>query len=235
MASQQKELNDVADFESIATPDGHISICGFGSLLSERSARSTFPDLQKFRVAFLRGFRRVFAHTAPIFFERGIARMETKEISSLSVEPCSEEWIIVTVFEIHKSEVMFFIDREHEFRFLVAMPEDLSGKPFSHPSVVCCRYSDEEYCRVRCKGSQELFLQRYGRYNIDQIWRDDILPCRVYLRHCVLAAKNLGKMAHENFLDHTFLGDRKTSIRQYLASQGLGIMDEEPPEMLKER
>ncbi|XP_057864193.1 uncharacterized protein LOC131072140 isoform X2 [Cryptomeria japonica] len=158
-----------------------------------------------------------------------------EEISSLSVEPCAEEWIIVTVFEIHKSEVPAFIDREHEFRFLVALPEDISGKRFSHPAVVCCRYSDEEYLQVRCKGRKELFFQRYGRYNINQIWRDDILPCRVYLRHCVLAAKNLGKMAHENFLDHTFLGDRKTSIRQYLASQGLGIMEEEPPEMLKER
>ncbi|GLJ29660.1 hypothetical protein SUGI_0584880 [Cryptomeria japonica] len=235
MATDHQELKEAADFESIANPDGQISICGFGSLLSERSARSTFPDLQNFRVAFLRGFRRVFAHTAPIFFERGIARLETKEISSLSVEPCAEEWIIVTVFEIHKSEVPAFIDREHEFRFLVALPEDISGKRFSHPAVVCCRYSDEEYLQVRCKGRKELFFQRYGRYNINQIWRDDILPCRVYLRHCVLAAKNLGKMAHENFLDHTFLGDRKTSIRQYLASQGLGIMEEEPPEMLKER
>ncbi|KAH9300325.1 hypothetical protein KI387_011908, partial [Taxus chinensis] len=200
-----------------------------------RSARSTFPDLQNFRVAFLRGFKRVFAHTTPIFFERSIARVETEEIACLSVEPCPEEWIIVTVFEIHKSEVPAFIDREHEFQFLVIVPEDPHGKLFSHPAVVCSRYSDEEYRQVRCKGSEELFFQRYGCYNIDQIWRDDILPCRVYLRHCVLAAKNLGKMAYDNFLDHTFLGDRKTSIRQYLACQGLGIMEEEPPEVIKER
>lgn len=104
------ELNDESDFETIVSPDGFISICGFGSLLSgtydqvtffiiivvsmffnflsfgrpiflcepERSARSTFPDLIKFRVARLTGFRRVFAHAAPIFFERGIAKPETK-------------------------------------------------------------------------------------------------------------------------------------------------------------
>ncbi|GLT56119.1 hypothetical protein SLA2020_291900 [Shorea laevis] len=40
------------------------------------------------RVARLNGFRRVFAHVASIFFEREIANPETKEISSLSVEPC---------------------------------------------------------------------------------------------------------------------------------------------------
>lgn len=46
--------------------------------LLERSAKSTFPDLVNFRVAKLNGFRRVFAHVAPIFFEREIARPETK-------------------------------------------------------------------------------------------------------------------------------------------------------------
>lgn len=233
--TEYRELNDAADFDSIASADGYFSIAGFGSLLSERSARSTFPNLQNFRVAVLRGFRRVFAHTAPIFFERGIARMETKEISSLSVEPCPGEFIIVTVFEIHQSEVSAFIERENEFRFLVVVPEDLYGKPFSHPSVVCSRYSDEEYRLVRCKGNEEIYFQRYGRYNIDKIWQDDILPCRLYLRHCVLAAKNLGEMAYNNFLDHTFLGDRKTCIREYLSSQGLGIMEEDPPLALRER
>lgn len=50
---------------------------------AERSARSTFPDLINFRVAKLNGFRRVFAHVAPIFFERGIAKPETKVLFSV--------------------------------------------------------------------------------------------------------------------------------------------------------
>lgn len=44
----------------------------------ERSARSTFTDLTNFRLARLNGFRRVFAHAAPIFFQRGIAKPQTK-------------------------------------------------------------------------------------------------------------------------------------------------------------
>lgn len=229
------ELNDESDFDSIVTPDGLISICGFGSLLSEKSARSTFPDLKNFRVAALRGFRRVFAHVAPIFFERGIAIEETGEISSLSVEPCDGECIIVTVFEISRSLVPAFMEREHEFRFLAVVPEDLNGTPFANPAVLCARFTDDEYFRIRCRGSKEIFFQRYGKYNIQKIWRDDILPCRIYLRHCVLAAKNLGKAAYDNFLDHTFISDRKTTIRVYLGSAGVGIMEEEPPESLKSR
>jgi hypothetical protein len=103
--SQVMELEDESDFEKLLSSDNRISITGFGSLLSERSARSTFPDLENFRIAKLQGFRRVFAHSAPIFFERGIANPETKEISSLSVEPCEGESLVVTVFEIKSSEV----------------------------------------------------------------------------------------------------------------------------------
>ncbi|KAG0489780.1 hypothetical protein HPP92_006643 [Vanilla planifolia] len=177
------ELRDAADFESILTPEGRLSVCGFGSLLSERSARSTFPDLKNFRVAVLRGFRRVFAHVAPIFFERGIAKEETKEVSSLSVEPCEGESLLITVFEITGSEVPSFIERENEFRFLAVVPEALDGARYNNSAVVCARYSDEEYFQIRCKGNVNIFFQNYGRYNINKIWRDDILPCRVYLRH----------------------------------------------------
>lgn len=234
-SSPYPELRDDSDFESVLSPAGSLSICGFGSLLSERSAKSTFPDLKNFRVAKLHGFRRVFGHAAPVFFDRGIAKQETGEISSLSVEPCRGETLIITVFEINKSEVPSFIEREHEFRFLAVTPEEMTGEPSTWRAVVCARYTDEEYFQFRCKGSKELYFQRYGRYNIQKIWRDDILPCRVYLRHCVLAAKNLGEEAYDNFLDHTFLGDRRTTVREYFATTGSGIMEEEPPESLKIR
>ncbi|KAG6396338.1 hypothetical protein SASPL_142486 [Salvia splendens] len=229
------ELKDKSDFDQIVSSDELVSVCGFGSLLSERSARSTFPDLINFRIAKLNGFRRVFAHAAPIFFERGIAKPETKEISSLSVEPCESETLIVTTFEIQKSEIPAFIEREHEFRFLAVIPETLNGLFYTTPAVLCARYSDEEYFLNRCKGSEDILFQRYGKYGITKIWMDDILPCRAYLRHCVLAAKNLSDMAYDNFLDHTFLGDRTTTIREYLATSGSGIMEEEPPEDVKHR
>ncbi|KAF3340594.1 hypothetical protein FCM35_KLT09438 [Carex littledalei] len=151
------EMNSIADFEAVASPNGYVSICGFGSLLSERSARSTFPDLKNFRVAQLHGFRRVFAHVAPIFFERGIANAETGEISSLSVESCEGEFLIVTVFEIKIEEVPSFLKREEEFRFLAVYPEGLDGIPFSNQAVLCARYSDEEYFQIRCQGSTIIF------------------------------------------------------------------------------
>ena len=96
--------------------DNLLSIVGFGSLLSLNSARSTFPELSNFRVCKLYGYRRCFAHVAPIFMKRGIAIMETKEIASLSVEPlnvASTSPIIVTQFEIPATEeaITAFVER----------------------------------------------------------------------------------------------------------------------------
>lgn len=50
----------------------------------------------------------------------------------------------------------------------------------------------------------------------------------------MLASKGLGIEAHNSFLDATFLGDRTTTIRQYL-SLNPGIMEELPPPELAER
>lgn len=66
-----------------------VTILGFGSLLSEKSARTTFPNLQNFRLGKVLNYRRVFGHPASIFFQRNIANMDTLEISSLCAEPCT--------------------------------------------------------------------------------------------------------------------------------------------------
>ncbi|CAJ2653959.1 unnamed protein product [Trifolium pratense] len=189
--------------------DGYISICGYGSLLSEKSARSTFPHLINFRTAKLTGFRRLFSVVGAFFFTNAIANLKT--------------------------QIPAFIKREREYRFLAVVPESLDGKPFTNPAVLCASYTDEEFFKFRCSEGREMYFQQYGEYNIHKIWRDDALPCRVYLRHCVLAAKNLGDEAYNNFLDHTFVADRKTTIRQYFEKMGTSIMDEEPPESLKTR
>ena len=54
------------------------------------------------------------------------------------------------------------------------------------------------------------------------------------MRHCVLAARRLGPVAHDSFLDATVLADRRTSAREWLAANP-GIMEEEPPASLADR
>lgn len=240
-SDQIRELTVESDFHEAADPDGRIAIIGFGSLLSEPSALTTFPRLLSFQAARLKDFRRVFCHAAPVFFERGIANGETREYSSLSVEPCEGEEIVVTHFTIPTDEVPSFIEREHEFRFLLVPPQNitlmtssLTSSPIQHGAVICSRYSDEEYRRVRLGGDPSAYERLYGRWGVETIWDDTLLPCRVYLRHCVLAARSLGTEAHRSFLEHTFLADRTTTIKQHLLANP-AIMTELPPPSLADR
>ena len=54
-------------------------IIGYGSLLSEASANSTFKGcVQNFRLAYVNNYKRVFALPGSLFFQHGIANMATK-------------------------------------------------------------------------------------------------------------------------------------------------------------
>ncbi|KAF5841124.1 hypothetical protein DUNSADRAFT_14299 [Dunaliella salina] len=177
MAPAVKGLVQVANaheldssFSGLRDENGQMTVAGFGSLLSERSARTTFPELQNFRLGKIAGWRRVFAHTADIFYKRGIARPET---------------------------------------------------------VICAAWDDEHYKATRCP--PEEWHNRWSVHGVQQVWGvPGILPCRVYLRHCVLAAKSMGPLCENSFLDSTFLSDRVTTVRQHLKANPT-IMDELPP------
>lgn len=230
-SSEYHELDD--SFTGLAE-GGLMTIAGFGSLLSERSARYTFPDLQNFRPGRVHNWRRVFAHTADVFFTRGIARPHTGEISSLSCEPCPGSSVVVSLFEVPASpaSVAAFIAREHEFRFVAVQPTNLDGTPAGRTAVICARNSDTEYKARRCPPDE--WARRWGVHGLDRVWRDDVLPCRVYLRHCVLAARSFCTEAYTSFLDDTYLADRRTVVRQYVELNP-SIMDELPPPELAER
>ena len=209
-----------------------ISVVGFGSLLSERSATSTFSTVSRFRLGKVKNYKRIFSHVAPIFLERGIAKVETKEMASLSVEQGSEsDSIVVTLFDINVEDVPAFIAREEEYRFMAVQPYSMDGVRDENFHVMCLCSSDEDFIK---NYGEEKYYERYSKYEIGRVWDDSLLPCPVYLRHCVLAAEKMGKEAYDSFLDHTYLADRQTSIRQYLSDKP-EILTELPPAHLSER
>ena len=159
------------------------------------------------------------------------------------MEPCHDDpnfELIVTLFEIDVGRdpgaIAAFIQREHEFRFVVVEATDYTtynnyceDSNAGKLAVICARNTDENYKKTRCPPAE--WDRRYGKHGLQSIWTTDILPCRVYLRHCALAAKKLGPVAEANFLDATVLSDGCTTIREWL-EQNPEIMDELPPESL---
>eukprot|EP00198_Chlamydomonas_reinhardtii_P011224 XP_001700561.1 predicted protein [Chlamydomonas reinhardtii] len=202
-----------------------MTVAGFGSLLSERSARFTFPNLVNFRAGQIHGWRRVFAHTADVFFVRGIARPDTVRGAAPSLP-----YMCVPAT---RDSVAAFIGREHEFRFVAVQPADLEGRALGRKAVVCAANTDADYKAMRCPPQE--WERRWGVHGIQAVWgRGDVLPCRAYLRHCVLAAASLGPEAEHSFLHATYLADRRTTIAQHLARDPT-IMEEQPPPALAER
>ena len=86
---------------------------------------------------------------------------------------------------------------------------------------------------------REKFKKDYQDFGLQTIWnhpRDSgILPCRVYLRHCLLACKNLSEQVYTNFIENTYLADRKTTLRKYLETESEKVFAAKPPEGLESR
>lgn len=213
-----------------------ITILGLGSLLSERSARTTFPLLTNFRLARVQGYRRVFAHTPAIFAQRGIT--DGLEAASLSAEPDADASYVCTAFEVEDDGrgMDAFIEREEEFelRMVPYYNVDDSTTPAGE-GMICLCSSDAAYVE---RWGQDRFDELYVANGLTKIWGwpldSGLLPCACYLRHCALAAERLGPLAHASFLDETYLCDRTTTVRAYLDAHP-EVLTTLPPEELRER
>lgn len=228
------------DLRPLTNADGRFTIAGFGSLLSLKSSLHTFPELTAFRRGTLPGWRRVFAHTTAVFHQRGVARPATKEVASLSVEPAPGTSLAVALFDVPATDAAAaaLLEREHEFLF-VAVEVEEEEKAGTSLALACAAWNDDDYRAVRILDAADWARRYHGvypdgtPYRIDKVWSDpDVLPCRAYLRHVVLAARGLGVEAC--VLDNTFLADRRTTIREHLARDP-SIMEELPPPGLEER
>jgi len=222
-----------------AAKSARITVLGFGSLLSERSARTTFPDLTDFRLCRINGYRRSFAHPAAIFFKRGIADPEKLRFASLSAEECEGASFVCTAFEVTDIGMGAFRELEEEFRLkmipFAPLEAVTSTDEPAAKGLACLRWTDDEYI---AHWGRERYEKDYLAAGVKSIWGwapdSGLEPCHPYLRHCVLAATKLGEVCLDSFLDATFLVDRSTPLRKYL-DEHPEVMATMPPPELAER
>jgi len=83
--------------------------------------------------------------------------------------------------------------------------------------MLCASFAnDNDLIASNFQNRVDDFVAQHERIYKGPIYRDDILPCRVYLLHCLVASERLHPSVHANFLGTTVLGDRKTTLKQYL-------------------
>ncbi|MBY4676354.1 gamma-glutamylcyclotransferase [Marinobacterium arenosum] len=191
-----------------------ISVVGYGSLLSERSARETVPGLINYRLVEVPGHRRIFNKVGVVFFSRHGASADSLEIASCSTEPSPGSAMICAQFELDEVDFAALYEREHRYRWIEVETHDRHGHV--RTGRMCTGYNDRDYRLNKCITPQE-YQQRVGQYYGGALWRDDILPFPRYLAFCLQAAAENGADVLGNFLDTSFLADGITSIRQYVS------------------
>jgi hypothetical protein len=240
LSCQNRASSSFSSFDSFI--EDRVTVVGYGSLLSEKSARLTVPSLTNFRLGRVSNFRRVFSHPSSGFFKHGIANMETLEIAAFSAENCEgSPGFVVSVFEIpiqKMDDVMpngiprKLYEREASYDIVEVPFEDTASKEGASHALMCIRSTDEIFIE---KWGQDRFDKLFRHYGIETIWgwsKDSgIRPCPVYLRHCYLAAQSMGDICLNSFLDESYLVDRTTTIRQYLDQYPAVLLVQPPPEL----
>ena len=191
-----------------------ITIIGFGSLLSEASARRTTPGLSNYRLVTVPGYRRIFNKVGIVFVSKFGASPRDRAISSCATRYDGTTQLVCAAFDIPADEFPALEEREHRYRWTEVRYEGHAG---IGRGVMCTESTDDAY-REKC-GSADEYEHRVGRYYRGKIWRDDILPHPMYLDFCLDAARAHGPRVIDNFLDTSYLADGVTTIRAYLAGR----------------
>lgn len=210
------------------TSTKHVTICGIGSLLSEKSALLTTPNVKNFRKGRIYGYKRCFNLVGISCIIKNLANLSTREVATVSAVPTHNEQdeLLVTLFEIEEKDWPSFFEREHRYEHVMVDYYDYYTKKKMGKCYLCCQSTDEEYKAKRCKDVNDYF-ERVGKYWKERLWftypeccslKDcsTILPVRKYLNYCLDAAFQLGDDFGNNFLDTSLLADGKTTIRQYI-------------------
>ncbi len=195
----------------------HITIIGLGSLIDEKSARRSCPNLTHFRFAKISGYKRVF-NKADSFLMRKKGIPNNNKYACLSAMPDKAiDIMYVSTFYIPKSEWHSIVEREFDYK-LVSIPYEEIDSHEKGEGIVCMGdFKDNQECEeliasdpVRAKRAKEL----RGVYE-GPIWRDDLEPSPYYLNNCLRAVRLSRPEFQDNWLDTTFTGDGR-SIREYL-------------------
>lgn len=191
-----------------------ISVVGYGSLLSEASARETVPALSNYRLVRVPGYRRVFDKVGVVFISRHGMSPDSQELASCSTEQAEGIEIIAAQFECSEADFVGLYEREHRYRWIEVDTLHLESDVPSRGRM-CTGYSDTDYRLNKCITEAE-YQRRVGQYYTGPLWRQDILPNPRYLAFCLQSAASQGDRVLQNFLDTSFTADGR-SVRRYLA------------------
>jgi len=192
-----------------------IRIFGFGTLVLLESALLTCPGLKNFSPAVVKNSVRVFGKVNLRAAYRGDVDWDTMEVASCFIEERQGSEVVGVTFDIPVSEWPLMRAREIDYDCRRVDVFDQEGNPQGTAITFFGYPTDADFMKNMSDGDQEYLEKRRKGYQ-GEMYRDGIYPGEDYLKKCFWAHERAGDVLRENFLHHSLLSDRKTTVGQYL-------------------
>jgi hypothetical protein len=185
-----------------AQPGKKLMLIGYGSLLSKESAAETIKDAgnQQFPAVVASGAKRIFNYVIPpkVLAELG-THAPSREGAALNVVATGNPNDLVTgrLIEVGKEDLPGLKTREYGYhlRPVACVPwNDPKAKPF----VAYVLAAEDPIVN--------------GKRVVD----NSLLPNRAYVEICLTGAREVSPQFADAFLDTSYLGDGRTSLRKWL-------------------
>ena len=203
-----------------------VTLAGIGSLVSERSARSSFA-FSNFRIGEIRGWRRAFNQNNWVNVQCGWGEVAAQNTAALAMVRADDDFVShVALLDVEDEDLYGFYERETGYH-IRATPfyERKDGAVNKMGEALLCTACDDDaeadklwrpggLMEQKCAGSE--YARDWMRRSLRPLWPGKearLLPAPGYLRLCAAAHMRAGLLDH--FLDSTVLNDQVTTLREH--------------------
>ena len=193
-------------------------VIGYASLLSPISIRRLFPNARNITPVKIPGHARCFNSYGTLSIKAGLAQSGDKELAHAAAILRPGSMIYALAFELGKAD--FETYRRHEFRYDLREIDVASRETGKSFKAVMCYEGVDHLIDTSLVGVSDIYAL-YAQYDAKSFWHTTHLPAEIYLKHCLASARELGPDYVANFIDTSYIHDRETSIRTYLAGKSI--------------
>ncbi|WP_026941733.1 gamma-glutamylcyclotransferase [Hellea balneolensis] len=196
------------------------TVIGYASLLSPISIKRLFPNARNITPVKIPGHARCFNSYGTLSIAKGLAQSGDKELAHAAAILRPDTTLYALAFELDEADFKTY--ERHEFRYDLQEVEATSRVTGGSLSAIICYEGADHLIDTSLVGVSDIYAL-YAQYGVSAFWHTQHLPADIYLKHCLAAARELGEDWVSNFLDSSFIHDRETSMREYLADRGVDI------------
>jgi hypothetical protein len=188
-------------------------VIGYASLLSEISISRLFPNVREITQVKLFGYARCFNSYGTLSVDKGLVNANDKCISHASAIIHPNATMYALAFQLDEKDFNTF--KKHEFRYVFdEVKAHVRNSKEVFDAIMCFEGLDS---KIKLPHMNYLDIQSLmDHYGVKTFWNRNDFPAEVYLKHCIAAAKSISTEYLNNFLDTSYLNDRKVTLREYL-------------------